>query len=328
MKKLYPESKVEVSGFMARYYDIGLDIATFGRYLPFIKQVIRMIKIKPDDRILDLGAGTGRNACLMTKYLSEKGELIGIDISKDMITKFRKKCTDFPNVKIINRRIDQPLPYKNDFSKVFISFVLHGFPQNARKVIIENAFQSLKQNGELLILDYNEFSLPDIPFYLRFAFKLMECPYAFDFIERDWKQILESSNFAGFEEFFFFKNYVRLLKAKKLNSNKEYRVKIAIPTNDEINIFPKMLGMAKYMFIYEIENGAKFRLIEKRNNPFAEAMQHLKTLDVYELINDCSVIISAHIGKKGITRLQERGMKIFFRKGNIQEVLIEVIKGF
>jgi len=328
MRKLYPESKVEVMGFMARYYDIGLDIATFGRYLPFIKEVIRMLKIKPDDRILDMGAGTGRNACLMAKYLSEKGELIGVDVSKDMIAQFEKRCTDFPNVKIINRRIDQALPYKNDFNKVFISFVLHGFPQNVREVIIENAFQCLKENGEFFILDYNEFLWPKLPFYLRLPFKMLECPYAFDFIKRDWKQILESNNFAGFEEFFFFKNYVRLLKAKKCHSNKEDRVRVAIPTNDEINIFPKMLGMAKYMFIYEMENGAKFRLIEKRNNPFAETMQHLKTLDVYELINDCSVIISAHIGKKGITRLQERGMKIFFRKGNIQEVLIKVIEEF
>ena len=218
MKKLYPESKVEVAGFMALYYDIGLDIATFGRYLPFIKKVIRMTKIKPDDRILDLGAGTGRNACLMAKYLSEKGELIGVDISKDMIAQFEKRCTDFPNIKIINRRIDQSLPYKNDFNKVFISFVLHGFPQNARKVIIENAFQSLKQNGELLILDYNEFSLPDIPFYFRLAFKLMECPYAFDFIEKDWKKILADIGFNNFREHFFFSNFIRLLRAVKLNS--------------------------------------------------------------------------------------------------------------
>jgi len=174
MRKLYPKSKVETTGFMARHYDILLDIATFGKYLPFIKQVISIANIKPDDRVLDLGAGTGRNACLMAKYLSEKGELMGVDISKDMIAQFEKRCTDFPNVKIINRRIDQTLPYKNDFSKVFISFVLHGFPQNAREVIIENAFQCLKQNGEFLILDYNEFLLPKLPFYLRLPFKMLE----------------------------------------------------------------------------------------------------------------------------------------------------------
>lgn len=126
--------------------------------------------------------------------------------------------------------------------------------------------------------------------------------------------------------YFFFKNYVRLLKAKKLDVNKEDRVRIAIPTNDGINIFPKMLGMAKYMFIYEIENGGQFRLIEKRTNPYESTMQHLKTLDVYGLINDCSIIISAHIGKKGITRLQERGMELFIRKGNIQKALDEIIK--
>jgi len=103
-------------------------------------------------------------------------------------------------------------------------------------------------------------------------------------------------------------------------------VKIAIPTNDGINIFPKMLGMAKYMFIYEIENGDRFKLVEKRNNPYANTMQHLKTLDVYDLIDDCSDIISAHIGKKGVKRLKERGMKLFFLKGNIEEALIEVKK--
>ncbi len=206
---------------MARYYDIGLDIATLGSYLPFIKKVIRMAKIKPDDRILDLGAGTGRNACLMAKYLSEKGELIGVDISKDMIAQFEKRCANFPNVKIINRKINQTLPYKNDFNKVFISFVLHGFPQNARKVIIENAFQSLKQNGEFLILDYNEFSLSDIPFYFRLAFKLMECPYAFDFIEKDWKKILANAGFNNFREHFFFGNFIRLIRAVKLNSFKQ-----------------------------------------------------------------------------------------------------------
>ncbi len=85
-----------------------------------------------------------------------------------------------------------------------------------------------------------------------------------------------------------------------------------------------MLGMAKEMFIYEIRDETPFRLIEKRNNPYESTLQHLKTLDVYEIVNDCEIIISARIGKKGISRLQERGMKLFFRKGNMQQALINV----
>ena len=42
------------------------------------------------------------------------------------------------------------------------------------------------------------------------------CPYAFDFIKQDWESILKNHNFGNFEEHFFFKDYVRLLKAKKL----------------------------------------------------------------------------------------------------------------
>ena len=117
-----------------------------------------------------------------------------------------------------------------------------------------------------------------------------------------------------------------VLKAKKVEIKKENSVRIAIPTNDGINIFPGMLGMANEMFIYEIENETQFRLIEKRNNPYESTMQHLMTLAVYEILHDCGIIISAKIGKKGINRLQERGMKLFFRKGNIQQELINVFR--
>jgi len=326
MNNYYPKSKVEIKGFTARYYDVLMDIITFGEYSSFIEKVIELMRISPLDRILDLGAGTGRNTCLMMKHLSKEGKLIGIDISQQMISQFRKKCTNFPNAKIIHARIDQSLPFTEEFDKVFISFVLHGFPQDVRKVIIKNVFKALKANGSFFILDYNEFSYKETPFYLKVPLKLIECPYAFDFIGRDWKQILANHNFGGFEEFLFFKDYVRLLEAKKMDDDKENRIRIAIPTNDGINIFQGMLGRAKEMFIYEIKRGMQCRLIEKRNNQFANTMQHLKTLDVYELLHDCAIIISSSIGKKGIKRLQERGMKLFFKKGNMQEALADAIK--
>ena len=219
MQKFYPQSKVEINGFMAKYYDTLLNIATFGRYYPFIEKAIELMKVNPEDRILDLGAGTGRNACLMMKYLSPKGQLIGIDISDEMISQFKKKCGKFPNAKIVKTRIDQPLSFREEFDKVFISFVLHGFPQNIRKLIIGNVSKVLKDNADFFILDYNEFSYVKMPFYLKIPFRFMECPYAFDFVERDWKRILTKKRFKNFEEHFFFRSYVRLLKATKIEIN-------------------------------------------------------------------------------------------------------------
>jgi predicted Fe-Mo cluster-binding NifX family protein len=100
---------------------------------------------------------------------------------------------------------------------------------------------------------------------------------------------------------------------------------IAVPTSDGKIIFPKMLGMAKYFYVYRTEEGQPYELIEKRINPYETTQQHLKTLDVYEVISDCRIIIAALIGKKGITRLQELGMELFFRTGDIQEALRSVL---
>ena len=210
------KSKVEVKGFTARYYDKLMNIVTLGRYSLFIEEAIKLMKIRSVDRILDLGAGTGRNACLMMKYLSKEGELIGTDISEEMIPQFKKKCANFPNAKIVYARVDQSLPFEEKFDKIFISFVLHGFPQTDRETITDNAYKALKKGGEFHILDWNEFDLKALPFYQRTFFRFIECPYAFDFIRRDWKQILANHNFDGFEEHFFFRGFVRLLKAEKI----------------------------------------------------------------------------------------------------------------
>ncbi len=113
-------------------------------------------------------------------------------------------------------------------------------------------------------------------------------------------------------------------KRNKVNLKNKRQMKIAIPTNDGENIFQKMLGRAKEFHIYEI-NEKKFRFIEKRNNPYESTLQHLKTLDVYELISDCDIIISSRIGKKGIKRLKERGLKLFFRNGKIKDELRNLI---
>ena len=52
-----------------------------------------------------------------------------------------------------------------------------------------------------------------------------------------------------------------------MGNRKKKPIRIAIPTNDGITIFRGMLGRAKKMYIYGIENGAQVRLVKKELTP-------------------------------------------------------------
>jgi hypothetical protein len=52
----------------------------------------------------------------------------------------------------------------------------------------------------------------------------VECPYAFDYVERDWKSILFEQGFDANKEKMWFKNYLRLLTVKKSSCNKMIRI--------------------------------------------------------------------------------------------------------
>lgn len=214
MSRFYPDSKVEIQGLSAIFYDNLLNVASLGGYSRFIKKAIRLMNISSEDTIIDFGAGTGRNALLMQKYLGKHGEILGLEISEKMIAQFRNKTAEFDHINVVNRRIDQPFSLEKKYDKVLISFVLHGFPFEIQKNILGNARDALKEGGELIILDFNEFVTDKTPLYFRIPFKIVECKYAFEYVERDWKQIMSEFGFSDFREEFFFHNHLRLLKAK------------------------------------------------------------------------------------------------------------------
>ena len=215
MNKLYPDSGVELSKFTASNYDKVMNIASFGKYKNFINSAIADLGISKNDKILDLGCGTGRNILLMNKYAGNNSTLVGLDISEDMEKQFEENTLNYSNIRFTNKRIDKLFEMEQKFDKIFISFVIHGFPHEIRKTIIKNAYNNLKPGGTFNILDFAEFDMAKMPFHHRFVFKKIECKYAFDFIERNWKSILQENGFDNFEESFYFKKYVRLLKAKK-----------------------------------------------------------------------------------------------------------------
>lgn len=218
MSELYPNSHIEIDGIVARYYETFLNLLTIGKYGKFVERAIGDMDITPADRILDLGAGSGYNAQFMSEYLGPEGKILGLDISEEGINQFRQKFKNKPNVEVENRRIDQPLPFESQFDKVLTSFVIHGLPHSSRKKTLENGYNALVEGGEFYLLDYGEFELSDLPLYMRIPFKMAECEYAYDYIARDWKEILEQFGFEEIETHQYLGGFTRLMTAKKPES--------------------------------------------------------------------------------------------------------------
>jgi len=208
-------SKVEVKGIEAKYYDILMNILTLGKYPSFIRKALRQTALKEGERVLDMGCGSGRNALLIREMIGESGSYTGLDIGREMIDGFRKRCGGFDNMEILDMHIDSTLAFEEEFDAVLVSFVLHGFVQEKRDTIIENAYRALKKGGVFNIVDYSNFVVDDAPLPVRFAIRKMECPLAEDFIRRDTKEMLSAFGFDSFEEYFHFGGYVRVLRAHK-----------------------------------------------------------------------------------------------------------------
>ena len=215
--KLYPGSGVEIRGTAARRYDMVMNIMSFGLYAWFIQDVIKWMGIDPQDKIVDFGAGTGRNACLMRRYLDANGKIDCLEIGEDMRHQLKSQCEKYSNVHIYNQRIDHPLPLeKESYDKILISFVIHGLPQDSRIKVVENAYSLLKKGGSFFVLDFKERKVDEIPFYIRIPFKKIECPYAFDYMENyNWTEIYQQTGFTDFKEKTYLQNLIRIWKITK-----------------------------------------------------------------------------------------------------------------
>ncbi|NOZ85943.1 MAG: class I SAM-dependent methyltransferase [Deltaproteobacteria bacterium] len=214
MAKLYPGSQVEVSGFVARHYDLWMDLMSFGRYDAFIRSAVRNLDIEPGHHILDLGAGTGRNTKLMAEYLEGRGKITAFEIGKDMTDRFHARCGQTREIELLEKRIDQPFKIDPPADKAFISFVIHGLPHPNRLEVLKNVHNNLKPSGLFHILDFSK-ELVNKNFAVKLIFRTLECPYAWDYVNRDWDEIFPEFGFEKVSERPYFMNTITLLSLKK-----------------------------------------------------------------------------------------------------------------
>ncbi len=213
-------SKVEVKGLEARFYDALMDIITLGKYAKFIKSALGKIELYDNFKLIDFGAGTGRNIMIINRNAEKKGvknvELYGADIGEIMSEKFKKKTSAHPNIHFIKHDIRKAFDFEEGFFDAgLISFVLHGFVQEDRDKILANFSKLIKPGGKLYILDYNEIDVDKSAWYVKFFFRKLECPLAEDFANRNLEEMLKPFNFRKDNYYLYFKDIIRMAVFEK-----------------------------------------------------------------------------------------------------------------
>lgn len=157
---------------------------------PFRRAVARECNLHTESVVLDIACGTGEQ----TKEFAKTGAMVfGIDLSKGMLVKARKKLSCFPNVTL--QECDATsLPFEdNYFDVTSVSLGLHDMPAEIIPKVIAEMKRVTKQGGIIAIAEHNNPSNPIGKFVHR-LYGAFDTKYFKPFMQKGLESYLSDAN--------------------------------------------------------------------------------------------------------------------------------------
>jgi ubiquinone/menaquinone biosynthesis C-methylase UbiE len=169
-------------------------------HLDITEKTIRLMDLRPGERILDLGCGSGWATRLLARMVGEGpegfGQVVGVDVSDEMIRLARADSKEFDNVMFVWGSATQIPWEENFFDKVLSIESFYYWPDQERG--LAELFRVMAPKGRLFILinlyQDNPYSLQwvdklKVPVHVRSAAEYVDLLKAHAFEDVEYRQI-------------------------------------------------------------------------------------------------------------------------------------------
>jgi len=196
----------------APYYDLSVNLITFGQAWRLRKMTVDHALIKPGDNVLDVGCGTGEIAIPAKIRAGKGGHVYGIDPAPEMIAVARNKAARKGFEIDFRVGVIESLPFTDSSMDVVTSsLMMHHLPDDLRTRGLAEIYRVLKPGGRLLVFD---FMRPTKSFLNQFLITLT-MHHGLNFGIEDLPKMLEDAHFnqaVKLDEKFLFFGFVRAIK--------------------------------------------------------------------------------------------------------------------
>jgi ubiquinone/menaquinone biosynthesis C-methylase UbiE len=123
-------------------------------HLDITEKTIRLMNLRPGERVLDLGCGSGWATRLLARLVGEGpegfGQVVGVDVSDEMVRQARAASKDFDNILYVWGSAQQIPWEENFFDQVLSVESFYYYPDQDRALM--ELFRVMAPRGRLFIL--------------------------------------------------------------------------------------------------------------------------------------------------------------------------------